>query len=181
MAQLGHLITSSINAISSPGLLFTISCVLFYLILFKWRDWFGKKSTLYILLGSLAAFIALSMLNETFRAVVAKPDNVPIVGMLFLLLFFTWLPIHIGNQNDKLIEEGKDVVNKKEAKELVFTWPDLVMIWKNPPWAKPTSAGLAPFRTCTSSMMSYEKSCVWFAPTIGLVTLAPSNRYWFAY
>lgn len=126
MAQLGHLITSSINAISSPGLLFTVACILFFLILFKWRDWFGKKSTLYLMLGGLAAFIALSMLNDTFRDVVAKPDNVPIVGMLFLLVFFTWLPFHIGNQNDKLIEEGKDVVNKKEAKELVFTWPDLV-------------------------------------------------------
>ncbi len=126
MATLGNLITGSINYISSPGLLFTISCVLFFLVLFKWLDWFAKKSTLYLMLGGLAAFIALSMLNETFRSVVAKPDNVPIIGMLFLLVFFTWLPMHIGTQNDKLDDEGKDPVNKKEAKELVFTWPDLV-------------------------------------------------------
>ncbi len=126
MATLGNFITSSINSVSSPGLLFSAACAVFFLLLFKWREWFAKKSTLYLMLGGMALFIGLSMLNVTFRDIVTKPDNVPIVGMLFLLVFFTWLPIHKGVINDKLIEEGKDVENKKEAKELVFTWPDLV-------------------------------------------------------
>ena len=74
----------------------------------------------------MAVFIVVSCLNPTFRDVVTKPDNIPIVGMLFLVVFFTWLAVHKMVINDRLIDEGKDVENKKEAKELVFTWPDLV-------------------------------------------------------
>ena len=119
-------ITSAINFLCQPSILFTISCVLFYLVLFKWREGFAKKSTLIILQTGLLLFIALSMFHPTFRDIVTKPDNVPIVGMLFLLLFFTWLGIHKMVVNDRLIAEGKEVENKKEAKETVFTWPDLV-------------------------------------------------------
>ena len=39
--------------------------------------------------------------------IVSKPDNIPIVGMLLLVLFFTWLGLRQGFRNDKLIDEGK--------------------------------------------------------------------------
>lgn len=121
-----HYITDFINTICRPAILFTISCAGFYYVLFPGREKFAQKKTLYWMLGSMAVFIAVSMLNPTFKDVVTKPDNVPIVLMLFLLAFFVWLPINKSVINDKLIDEGKDVENKKESKELVFTWPDLV-------------------------------------------------------
>lgn len=119
-------ITGFINFLCRPEWLFALSCGAFYLVLFPFRETFAKKSALYTIVISMAVFILVSMLNPTFRDVVTKPDNVPIVLMLFLLAFFCWLPLNKAVKNDKLIEEGKDVENKQEAKELVFTWPDLI-------------------------------------------------------
>lgn len=119
-------ITDFINFLCRPAILFTLSCGAFYLVLFPFREKFAKKSALYWIMGLMSAFILVSMLNSTFRDVVTKPDNVPIVLMLFLLVFFCWLPLHKAVKNDRLIEEGKDVENKQEARELVFTWPDLI-------------------------------------------------------
>ena len=43
-----------------------------------------------------------------------KPDNIPILGMLVLVLFFTWVALRQGLKNDRLTEEGKkhDIINK---------------------------------------------------------------------
>ena len=35
-------------------------------------------------------------------------DNIPIVAMLILVIFFTWLGMKEAFKNDKLIEEGKE-------------------------------------------------------------------------
>ncbi len=121
-----HFITDTINTLCRPAILFSISCIAFYMVLFKWRERFAEKSTLIIAELGMFAFMAVSMLNPTFRDVVTKPDNIPIVGMLFLVLYFVWLYIHKAVTNDRLIAAGKDVENKAEAKELTYTWPDLV-------------------------------------------------------
>jgi hypothetical protein len=45
---------------------------------------------------------------QNFLAIVTKPDNIPIVAMLILVIFFTWLGLREGFKHDKLIEEGKE-------------------------------------------------------------------------
>jgi hypothetical protein len=45
---------------------------------------------------------------HNFLAIVTKPDNIPIVAMLILVIFFTWLGLREGLKHDKLIEEGKE-------------------------------------------------------------------------
>ena len=51
---------------------------------------------------------------QNFLEIVTKPDNIPIVGMLVLVLFFTWVGLRQALKNDRLIEEGKkdDIINK---------------------------------------------------------------------
>jgi hypothetical protein len=44
---------------------------------------------------------------EQFIDILTKPDNIPIVGMLFLVLFFTWIALKQGLRNDRLLEEGR--------------------------------------------------------------------------
>ncbi len=44
---------------------------------------------------------------QNFLEILTKPDNIPIVGMLLLVLFFTWIGLRQAFKNDKLIEEGK--------------------------------------------------------------------------
>ncbi len=45
---------------------------------------------------------------QNFLEIVTKPDNIPIVGMLILVLFFTWIGLREAFKHDKLIEEGKE-------------------------------------------------------------------------
>ena len=44
---------------------------------------------------------------QNFLEIFTKPDNIPIVGMLLLVLFFTWVGLRQAFKNDKLTEEGK--------------------------------------------------------------------------
>lgn len=45
---------------------------------------------------------------QNFLEILTKPDNIPIVGMLILVLFFSWLGLKQAFKHDKLIEEGKE-------------------------------------------------------------------------
>ena len=42
-----------------------------------------------------------------FVAILTKPDNIPIVFMLVLVLFFTWVGLKQALRNDRLIEQGR--------------------------------------------------------------------------
>jgi len=44
---------------------------------------------------------------QNFWAIVSVPDNIPIVFMLVLVGFFTWLSFHEAGKNDRLIGEGR--------------------------------------------------------------------------
>jgi hypothetical protein len=51
---------------------------------------------------------------QNFFEIVSKPDNIPIVGMLILVIFFTWLGLREAFKHDKLIEQGKEDEIPKE-------------------------------------------------------------------
>ena len=51
---------------------------------------------------------------HNFLEIVTKPDNIPIVGMLILVIFFTWLGMKQAVKNDKLAEQGKEDEIPKE-------------------------------------------------------------------
>ena len=42
-----------------------------------------------------------------FLDILFKPDNIPIAGMLILVLFFTWVALRQALRNDRLIEQGR--------------------------------------------------------------------------
>ena len=51
---------------------------------------------------------------HNFLEILTKPDNIPIVGMLLLILFFTWLGLKQAIKNDKIMEKGdKDELLKQ--------------------------------------------------------------------
>ena len=45
--------------------------------------------------------------RENFLLIVTKADNIPIVMMMPLFAFFSWLSWSQGRKNDKLIDAGK--------------------------------------------------------------------------
>jgi len=43
-----------------------------------------------------------------FVDILLKPDNIPIAGMLVLVLFFTWISLKQALLNDRLVDEGRE-------------------------------------------------------------------------
>lgn len=76
----------------------------------------------------LIVFFAFGLSDPNFSQIVLKPDNVPIVGLIFLVVFFLWFALKQGYENDARIEAGKPPQEAEDAKEKILVWPDLVMI-----------------------------------------------------
>ena len=45
---------------------------------------------------------------DQFLDILLKPDNIPIAGMLLLVLFFTWVGLRQALRNDRLMEQGRE-------------------------------------------------------------------------
>lgn len=78
------------------------------------------------LFSFMTAFFAFGLTDPNFKKIVTKPDNVPIVALIFLVNFFLWFSMKQAYENDARIEEGKEPVEAQEAREKVLVWPDLV-------------------------------------------------------
>lgn len=113
-----------VNYFSDPKWSFTIITVVFVAALF-WRRLWTKVGGL-AMLAAVTLYFAVSMLDENFRLVVAKPDNVPIVMMVYFVGFFLWLSMYKAYENDDLTANGEPTFERTEASDKIFTWPDLV-------------------------------------------------------
>ncbi len=66
---------------------------------------------------------------ENILKIISKPDNVPIVGMLFLIVFFTAYAIIMARRNDRRKALGEGTVEDNYAKKgKVHSWPHLVRL-----------------------------------------------------
>ena len=113
-----------INALTRPELFFGLAVVALVLVIWK-REWVASNTVGYALLGGLAVFFILGTFDVNFRQIVTKPDNVPIVGLIFLLAFFVWYSIREAVLNDRRIAAGHGPIEKAES-DRVWVWPDLV-------------------------------------------------------
>lgn len=113
-----------INLFSDPRLFFVLSVTALVVIVWK-REVFAKNAVGYGLMGFLTVFFAFGLFDENFVLIIAKPDNVPIVGLIFLVIFFTWYSVREGVLNDRRIDAGDDPIEKEES-DRVWVWPDLV-------------------------------------------------------
>ncbi|MGB3551502.1 MAG: hypothetical protein WA993_12465 [Candidatus Binatus sp.] len=43
---------------------------------------------------------------QQFLQILTVPDNVPIIGMMILVMFFTYVALKQARRNDQLIEHG---------------------------------------------------------------------------
>src|SRR6516164_655241 len=117
-------VKSLVNGIADPKMFFVLAVVALLLVLWK-RDALASNTVGYGVLGALGAFFIFGTFDPNFRLIVTKPDNVPIVGLIFLLVFFVWYAIREGVLNDRRITAGQGPVEKAES-DRVWVWPDLV-------------------------------------------------------
>ena len=117
-------VRSAVNWAMDPKIYMggTLGILLF---LFWFRKFFVQPAVAWALLNLALLLMGMSMTNPSFAAIVMKPDNVPIVGMVFLLGFFTWLGAWQAVQNDERARQGLPPLEKLDD-EKVLVWPDLV-------------------------------------------------------
>ena len=95
------------------------------IVLYLFRGFFVKPVVAWIILNLTLMLMGLSMADPEFAAIVTKGDNVPIVMMVFLLGFFTWLGAYQAVENDRRMAEGLEPLEKLDD-EKILVWPDLV-------------------------------------------------------
>jgi hypothetical protein len=113
-----------INAVADPRLFFILAVAALVVIVWK-REAIASNTVGYGLLGVLGLFFVFGTFDFNFRQIVTKPDNVPIVGLIFLLVFFVWYSIREGVLNDRRIKAGQGPIEMAES-DRVWVWPDLV-------------------------------------------------------
>src|SRR5476649_503667 len=91
-----------INGVADPKYFFTLAVIALFLVIWK-RERVASDLFGYGTLGLLLVFFAAGTFDPNFRLIVTKPDNVPIVGLIFLLVFFIWYSIREAVLNDRRI------------------------------------------------------------------------------
>ena len=109
---------------ADPKVYFGLSC-LFFFAMIGLREWWVKDTTAWCMLQGALIFLALSMSDYDFRQIVGKPDNVPIVAMLFIVAFLTWIYFRRAVDNDQRMEDGRPLFEEEDNPK-VLVWPDLV-------------------------------------------------------
>ena len=113
-----------INIFADPKWFFLLTLAALVVVVWK-RELFAKNAVGYGLMGVLAVFFGLGLFDENFSLIIGKPDNVPIVALIFLVIFFTWYSMREAVRNDQRTAAGEEVIEKQES-DRVWVWPDLV-------------------------------------------------------
>jgi hypothetical protein len=115
-----------INWLASPAIAVTLSMIGLVAAMFYKPLWTKRGGLL--LLATMVGGFAFSFTDPNFRIVASTPDNVPILGMLFLVGFFFWYAMYQAHLNDARLAKGLPPLEKDDSDKKVFTWPDLVYV-----------------------------------------------------
>src|SRR5262245_11226982 len=105
-----------INWISLPYYFVTLS-ILVILGMLRFKGWVKPRNFLILFIGCL---------DPDFLTIVVKADNLPIAGMLFLIILFLWIALKQAFDNDERIQAGKGPAESEESKDKLLCWPHLV-------------------------------------------------------
>jgi len=117
---------AAIDGVLGP-VTFTFGAFVTLVVLYVGRRFFVIPAVAFAGLNASLLFMGTSMTDPQFAATVTKADNVPIVAMVYLLAFFTWLAAAAAVKNDRRLDDGLPPA-EKGLEEKVLVWPDLVYI-----------------------------------------------------
>ena len=132
-------IKNFVNFFSEPIVSFTFMTIIFPFI-FPPTDWFEKKHRQfgfnklwtntggYFIFLILILFFVIGYLDPHFNKILSKPDNFPIVLLIFSMFFYVWFSMKKAYNNDKRLSEGNKPVEYHDPEDKVLVWPDLVYI-----------------------------------------------------
>ena len=132
-----------VNTLTDPVISFSILFVVFFFI-FPPNNWFMKLNKklriekLWTAKGGIVFFGILTgvllfgiRFDETFRSVITKADNIPIVLLLYVMPFLTGLAMHQAVENDKRLannEKPDEYSDPNDLDSQVLVWPDLIYV-----------------------------------------------------
>ena len=133
--QLKHFI----DFMSAPTISFTFLTILFPFLfpptdffdkinkkLGLWRVWTNSGG--FILFILVTGFFVMGFNDKNFSIVLTKPDNFPIILMIYTMFFFTWYGMKKSYINDSRLEKGEKPLEYHDPEDKVLVWPDLVYI-----------------------------------------------------
>ena len=121
---LPHSLREAVNAATGP-VVYSVGTTSLLALCYFFRRFLVQPIVGWIGLNLTLVLMGLSITDPNFAAIVTKPDNVPIVGLVFLLGFFTWLATAKAVENDDRAKQGLPPMEKLDN-EKVLVWPDLV-------------------------------------------------------
>ena len=130
---------SVVDTLSAPTISFTILTILTPLVFppTDRLDKISRKLKIHLLwtkagcifgLSLITFFFIIGYLDPNFNITLTKPDNFPIVLLIYSMFFFIWLAMHKAYQNDERIEQGLKPNEYNDPDDKVLVWPDLVYI-----------------------------------------------------
>ncbi|MEK7482893.1 MAG: hypothetical protein AABZ60_01030 [Planctomycetota bacterium] len=117
-----------IDALSTPQISLSTLFLLFFIIMLMFLKQVTRGRFFWTFFSALIIGTLFSLTDPNFWLIATKPDNIPIGIMLFLAIFFTWLALKQGVDNDDRIAAGGIPREKMETPQKVMVWPDLVYI-----------------------------------------------------
>jgi hypothetical protein len=115
---------NGVNYLTGP-VIYSVGTTALLVLAYLARRFLVRPMVGWSLLNISLVLMGVSMVDQNFAAIVTKPDNVPIVGLVFLLGFFTWVATAQAVRNDDRAKEGLPPLEKLDD-EKVLVWPDLV-------------------------------------------------------
>jgi len=126
-----------INYLHNPTVAFTLLTVGFPFV-FPPTDWFDKKHRQlhldklwtnrggFMMLLILIGYFILGFTDKNAVHIFTKPDNVPIIIMMFTVVFFLWLSMNQAYRNDERLDRGEKPDEYNDPNDKILVWPDLV-------------------------------------------------------
>jgi hypothetical protein len=115
---------SAVNLLTQPSYFVSLATIVFVLMLVAYKVW-TKPSLATVLLILFCAFYFGSMAKKSYRAVVTKPDNVPITIMVLSVMVCIWVGFRRAALNDARVAAGQPLL-EEDKDDKVLVWPDLV-------------------------------------------------------
>jgi hypothetical protein len=107
------------------AIVYSVGTTVALVTMFIFRRFFVRPMVAWSILNIALVAMALSAVDPNFQKIVTKPDNVPIVALVFFLGYFTWLATAKAVKNDDRLRQGLPPLEKLDD-EKVLVWPDLV-------------------------------------------------------
>jgi hypothetical protein len=114
----------AIDAITRPQYFISLATLVFVL-MFVLYKWWTRPLVFGVIFALFVIFYFGSIADENFRAIVAKPDNVPITIMVVSVMLCIWVAFRRAALNDARISAGLPLL-EEDKDDKVLVWPDLV-------------------------------------------------------